>query len=364
MLLTLPHHPKTKNSIPIKAKETPAFFIKLLEIWDLSSVAPVMQDDTHISFKVSNPTKPEILLFGGIGLFFPQTQGLSKVRSVLQSLFGEILCDDHQIIIPIVHTEVEHSALSNFLHEFLMDLSKPFTFSDSMEIHTILDLSIFRWHGIPNHTWRLSFTWACEKRGWPISPKKIEEFKKTAEILGIKSKFDIQNLQDFYDFLRKNPESKMQMLTSTYPSLTETFDLIQSDAPISTLKWGHHAEILILWLKNTFPWVDVELCQPPRSLEKSMKILIDPQKLMLLFLVNHSISVLKTQEISNFFKESGLLLTMDQVTACLNSFEHTDAAGNIIKLQYKIRGKSRVWVMSRTTTDGISSELSINPFYV
>lgn len=364
MLLTLPHHPKTKNSTPIKTKETPDFFFKLLEIWDLSSVAPVMQDDSHITFKASNPNLPEMIFFGGIGLFFPHAKGLSKVRAVLQSIFGELLCDDRHIIIPIVHTAVENTGIINFLTDFLFDLSKPFALTESLEIPTIIDISAFRWYGTPNPNWRLIFTWACEKGGWPLTSKSIEEFKKTAEILGIKSKFDIQNLGDFYDFLRKNPDSKMQMLTSTYPSLAETFNLILSDTPISNLQWDHHAEVLSIWMKNLFPWVAVDFCQPPRILEKTMKIFIGPQKLILLFLVKNPTAVLKTQEISDFFKENGLLLTMDQVTACLKSFEHTDSVGSSIKLQYKIREKSRVWVMARIAKDGLAFDLSTNPFYV
>ncbi len=363
MLLTLPHHAKSKNSIPIKAKEVPDFFIRLLDIWDSYSVAPILVGESQISLKVANPGSSESWVWGGVGIFFPHAQGLSKVRSILASIFGEILCDDHRIIVPIVHTEAEHNCILQFLTDFFSDGAFVHTFLDHFDVPTIMDIDAFRWNGI-HSSWRLSFTFACEKSVWPLTSKKIEIFKKTIDLMGIKSRFDVQNLPQFYDLIIHLPESKLESLKTISPTLSSVLDAIVSHDPISAVHWDNESKCLQKWMKNIFPWVDVDFCQPPRNLEKSMSIFVDAEKILMLYLLQHASSTLKTLEISNFFKKHGLILTIDQVTVCLKSFEHTDSAGNSIKLQYKIKEKSRVWVLSRTTKDGISTELSINPFYV
>jgi hypothetical protein len=364
MLLTLPHHAKSKNSIPIKAKEVPDFFIRLLDIWDSYSVAPILAGESQISLKVANPGSLDSWVWGGIGIFFPHSQGLSKVRAVLASIFGKILCDEHNVIVPIVHTETEHASILDFVHRILTDMSKPFSWLESLEIPTILDISPFQWHGISNPSWRLSFVWACHRQNWPLSSKHIDEFKKLVELLGVKSQFDIQNFPQFYEKILDLPNSTLHGLKVMYPNLCEVLDIIVSDAPISVVQWGDLSKNLKKWIQVHFPWIDTDFCPPPRNLDQTLKILVEPQKLILLYLIQHPQCILKTIDVSNFFKKHGLILTIDQITSCLKSFEHTDSAGNSIKLQYKIKEKSRVWVLSRTATDGISFDLSINPFYV
>ena len=363
MLLTLPHHQKSKILSPIKVSTTPDFFIRLLELWECNSVAPILQDNLKISLKVANPIAPNSWVWGGVGLFFPQSKGLSKARSVLASIFGEILCDENYIFIPIVHTETEHISIITFLDEFFSDISITYKMVDTIDIPTHMDLTQFRWIGFPHPSWRLSFTWACERLIWPLSSRKIDDFKKTADILGLKSKYDINTPNDFYKILRDIPSPKQQLLGLTYPTLSEFFELIILDAPITSIKWDNFAGLLRDWLNNLFPWIEADLIYPPK-MEKSIRIFIDIEKILKLYLLQLPDSIIRTHQVAQFFKENGVSLTMDQLTGCLKNFLYTESSGDVLSLHYKIKDKSRVWVISRKNKDGISIDLNFNPFYV
>lgn len=332
----------------------------------MHSVAPLVHGDSKILLKVSNHSSPDRWVWGGISLFFPHSKGLSKARSVISSIFGEILCDENTILVPIVHTENEHISIISVFDDFFSDTSITYKVLDSIDIPTHMDLSDFRWMGSSTSPyWRLGFAWACEKSLWPLTTRKIEDFKKLSDILGVKSKFEIQSPKDFYGLLQKLSEPQLKSLISTHPAMGEVFDIIVSNEPISISQWDDYGAKLGSWLKLFFPWmVDDASLLPPRSVEKTLRVFLDAEKVLKLFLVQHPYPQIKTHEVLDFFKDHGLLLSMDQITQCLKNFVHTTATSEKIDLQYKIKAKARVWVMSRTTKDNISVELSLNPFYV
>ncbi len=177
--------------------------------------------------------------------------------------------------------------------------------------------------------------------------------------MGIKSKYQIKNFQDFLSFCQELPQAKIETLSKNIPGFS---DLLTPD--ISQIQWQSLEAPLKKFLKSHFPWGDFDDLTPSAPLKIPTLVAIDAENLLLLYLVRDPVAQLKTASVADFFKKHGLLLTTDQVTKCLKDFAFTESTGAKISLEYKIRGKSRVWVIVCQGADGILTELTINPFFL
>lgn len=346
-------------------KHMPDAFQKLLNFWSDQGLVPQKngdgdKDKVFLKWQVRNQNGE---FWGGFAILLtPKSPAISKVRAVLLEIFGEVYWDSSSnlVIVPFVHASEYRPKIQKLLVEILADFGAIATMPDKIENPTILDSSAV-WLGkpIPLEKIHVLLNFAFEKNIWPLTAKKVSEASKVFDIIGIKSKYQIKNFQDFLSLCQELPQAKIEALSKFIPGFS---DLLAPD--ISHILWQSLEAPLKACLKTFFPWGDFDEVSPPTSLKIPTLVSIASEKLLLLYLVREPVAQLKTASVADFFKKNGLLLTTDQVTKCLKDFAFTESSGAKLSLEYKIRGKNRVWVMVRQMADGILNELSINPFYL
>jgi hypothetical protein len=345
----------------------PEAFQKLLNFWRTQGLFPAMGSDTsstQTSLKLkSKSEKQKINFWGGLAIqFSPRSVGTTKIRAVLLEIFGAMYWDPIELllIVPFVHASDFRSSIKQILNDFILDLGATAAQPDSIETPTILDGDVV-FIGYPASADKavLMINFIREKSVWPLTAKKLADVSKLFELIGIKSKYQIKNFQDFLSLCRDIPQEKMDFLSKFIPGVSEL-----TDQNLSQIQWQSIEAPLKVCLKNYFPWGVFDDLTPPTPLKIPTLVAIDAEKLLLLYLVREPSAQLKTVAVADFFKKHGLLLTTDQVTACLKNFAFIESSGAKLGLEYKVRGKNRVWVIIRQVADGILMELSINPFYL
>jgi hypothetical protein len=346
-------------------KHMPDAFQKLLNFWSDQGLVPQKngdgdKDKVFLKWQVRNQNGE---FWGGFAILLtPKSPAISKVRAVLLEIFGEVYWDSSSnlVIVPFVHASEYRPKIQKLLVEILADFGAIATLYDKIETPTILDSSAV-WLGkpIPLEKKNIILTFAFEKSVWPLTAKKVSEASKIFDLLGIKSKYQIKTFHDFLSLCQELPQAKIEHLSKIIPDIS-----LLSDPTVSSLQWQALEAPLKKFLKSHFPWGDFDDISPPIPLKIPTLVAIDAENLLLLYLVREPATQLKTVTVTEFFKKHGVLLTTDQVTTCLKNFVFTEATGAKIRLEYKIRGKTRVWVIVRQGADGSLNELSINPFYL
>lgn len=347
----------------LQPQRHPEAFQKLLNVWSDQGLTPPKNSDKFSLRLELRKQKGDGDFWGGFAIqLTPKSMSISKVRAVLLEIFGEIYWDSNSnlLIVPFVHASEYRPKIQKLLVDLLADFGAIATLHDKVEVPVFLDSEAV-WLGKPISLEKknIILTFAFEKNIWPLTAKKVSEASKVFELMGIKSKYQIKTFQDFLSLCQDLPQAKIEALSKFIPGFS---DLLAPD--LSQIQWQSLEVPLKNFLKSHFPWGDFDDVLPPTPLKIPTLVAIDSENLLLLYLVREPSAQLKTVTVTEFFKKHGVLLTTDQVTTCLKNFVFTEATGTKIRLEYKIRGKSRVWVMVRQGADGILNELSINPFYL